>query len=229
MNESETTPAASESVSDHYAGSGSEEYFAYQRQAVQRNNWVSKRFFDDHISSKDTVLDYGCGTGWLLKLLGPDKCLGVEPNPEARRYASEIGIDTVAAPGEVADNFADVVISNHALEHSLAPLDEFKQIRRIVKEDGKVVICLPIDDWRKQRKIDPDDPNHHLYTWTPLLLSNLMDEADLDVVEARAFSYLQPPPNWRADRLPTPAFNALSRLHGYLYRYHQLLVVAKPA
>ncbi|MBJ7457890.1 MAG: class I SAM-dependent methyltransferase [Thermoleophilaceae bacterium] len=216
-------------VSDHYAGSGSEEYFAYQQQYVRRNNWVSSRFFIDHVSSGDTVVDYGCGTGWLLKLLDPGARLGIEPNPAARTYAAEIDVETVASPTEVSDNFADVVISNHALEHSLAPLDEFRQIRRIVKEGGKVVICLPIDDWRKQRKIDLDDPNHHLYTWTPLLLSNLMGEAGLKVTEARAFSYLQPPPNWHMDKLPRAAFDLLSALHGRAYRYHQLVAVARPA
>lgn len=230
MNQHTDPVASTETVSAHYTdGSGGEEYFDYQQRDVQRNNWVSLRFFAPHIEATDTVVDYGCGTGWLLKLLPVHTKLGIEPNPNARLFAGQQSVETVASPKEVPDGFADVVISNHAIEHSLNPLEEFKQIRRIVKPDGLVVVCLPIDDWRKHRRIDPDDPNHHLFTWTPLLLSNLLSEAGLIVERADAFSYLQPPPNWRLDWLPRPVFDALARLNGRLVRYHQLVAVARPA
>jgi hypothetical protein len=41
-----------------------------------------------------------------------------------------------------------------------------------------VALYVAIDDWRSrhQRRVDPDI-NHHLYTWTPLLLANLLREA----------------------------------------------------
>lgn len=215
-------------VSDHYAGQGAREYFDYQVQTVKRNNWVSKRFFDQHVSSDDAVVDYGCGTGWLLKLLDADTRLGVEPNPNSRRVAAEIGIETVATPGEVGDGSADVVISNHALEHSLDPLAELRQIRRIVRSNGKIVICLPIDDWRRQRTPNPEDPNHHLFTWTPQLFANLLTEAGFETTDARAFSYLQTPPRWSLDKAPRWLFDFAAKLYGIKHGYHQLVVVARP-
>lgn len=221
--------AEPQTVSSNYTeGAAGEEYFAYQRRDVKRNSWVSLRFFAPHISPDDTVVDYGCGTGWMLKQMDARVKLGVEPNPNAREFAASLDIATVASPKEVESEFADVVVSSHAIEHALSPFEEFKQMRRIVKPDGKVVICLPIDDWRKQRRIDPNDPNHHLYTWTPLLLSNLLGEAGLKVETAKAFSYLQSPPNWRVDRLPQPMFDLVARIHGICVRYHQLVAVARP-
>lgn len=216
-------------VSDHYAGEGAAEYFEYQVQDVKRNNWVSSRFFAPYLSGTDDVVDYGCGTGWLLKQLDVGSCIGVEPNPNAREVAKGIGIETVASADELADESADVVISNHALEHSLEPIIELQRIRRIVRPTGKIVICLPIDDWRRQRGPDPENPDHHLHTWTPLLFSNLLGEAGFEVTEARGFSYLQPPPGWHMDKLPTGAFNAVAKLYGIKRGYHQLVAVAKPS
>lgn len=218
-----------QTVSSHYTeGTAGAEYFEYQRRDVRRNSWVSLRFFAPHVSPEDTVVDYGCGTGWMLKLMDAGVKLGVEPNPKAREFAAGLEIETVGSPSEVESEFADVVVTSHAIEHALSPFEEFKQMRRIVKPDGKVVICLPIDDWRKQRRIDPNDPNHHLYTWTPLLLSNLLGEAGLQIESAKAFSYLQSPPNWRVEVFPRPVFDAVARIRGVFLRYHQLVALARP-
>ena len=48
----------------------------------------------------------------------------------------------------------------------------------VLKPGGLLVLYVPVDDWRlrRQRRVDPD-VNHHLYTWTPLLLANLLREA----------------------------------------------------
>ena len=52
------------------------------------------------------------------------------------------------------DAVADVIVSNHALEHIEAPIDALRQLRPKVKPDGKLVLVLPIDDWRSQRRWD---------------------------------------------------------------------------
>lgn len=226
--EDKQLPSSRESVSQHYAGDGAKEYFDYQVTGVRRNNWVSKRFFEPHLKPTDEVVDYGCGTGWLLKMLEVAARTGIEPNPNSRAVADSIGIATVESPRDLAENSADVVISNHAIEHSLQPHSELLEIRRIVREDGRIVICLPIDDWRRQRKVDPEDPNHHLYTWTPQLFSNLLTEAGFATDEISAFSYLQTPPRWKFDRLPRPLFDLTARLYGRKHGYHQLVAVARP-
>jgi hypothetical protein len=49
-----------------------------------------------------------------------------------------------------------------------------------------IVLYVPVDDWRsrRQRRVDPDI-NHHLYTWTPLLLANLLREAGFSDPDCR--------------------------------------------
>ena len=68
------------------------------------------------------------------------------------------------------------------------------------------MLWLPLDDWRTQREPD-EDVNHHLYTWTPLLLHNLLDEAGFEVRECRVVTHAWP----RYYRSPVQAASAAAR------------------
>jgi SAM-dependent methyltransferase len=133
----------------------------------------------------------------------------------------------VASTRELDDAMADVVISNHALEHTLAPLEELRELRRILKPGGRLVLWLPLDDWRRQSK-PHEDINHHLYTWTPLLLHNLLDEAGFEVRECRVVAHAWPQfHELLFRRLPRRAFDALARAWAVLRRHRQLMALAE--
>ena len=222
MNDSEST------VASHYRGAEGQAYFAYQVRGAEAAARIALPRFAPHVRATDNVVDFGCGTGWLLACLEAGGKLGIEPNPAARHVAESLGVPTVATPAEVADEHADVVVSNHALEHSRSPYEELRELLRILRPGGTLVIGLPADDWRTQRRPDPANVDHHLYTWTPLLLSNLLSEAGFEVAEARVFTYLQPYYNeWLFPRLPRAAFDAIARVFGTVMRYRQLLAVAR--
>jgi ubiquinone/menaquinone biosynthesis C-methylase UbiE len=76
-------------------------------------------------------------------------------------------------PVNLPDRSADVVISNHALEHAVRqPI----ALRRLLRPGGCLVLMLPINGCA--RSGDPTERHqHHLYTWTPLLFGNLLKEA----------------------------------------------------
>lgn len=216
-------------VGHHYKGERGAEYFAWQKQGAELGAELELHKFEPHITPDSTVVDFGCGTGYLLGLLAAREAVGIEPNDVARADAAERGLRVVASASELPEGFADVVISNHALEHTLRPLDELEAIRRLIKPGGKLVVWLPIDDWRTQRKPDPADVNHHLYTWTPLLLSNLLDEAGFDVVESRVVAYAWPQLHDRLYRLlPRRLFDAVCVLWSIQRRRRQVMAVARP-
>jgi SAM-dependent methyltransferase len=120
-----------------------------------------------------------------------------------------------------------VVISNHALEHVLDPLAELRLLYGVLKPGGRVVLRLPLDDWRAQR--DPaDDGNHHLYAWTPRLIANLLREAGFQVERSEVLTYAWPPRSEKlVDRLPRALFDLLARVTAIALRRRQLLVVAR--
>ena len=218
---------AGKSVGRHYSGELGQEYFDWQGSGADLNAAIERTKFAPHISETDTVVDFGCGAGALLATLPARQCVGVEPNPPARRAGEARGIRVVASTRELEDAMADVVISNHALEHTLAPLSELRELRRILKPGGRLVLWLPLDDWRTQRR-PSEDVNHHLYTWTPLLLHNLLDEAGFQVRECRVVTHAWPRFHQALfTRLPRPAFDVLARAWAVLRRRRQVMALAE--
>lgn len=135
----------------------------------------------------------------------------------------------VASTGALPDAFADVVLSNHALEHSLTPFEDLVALRQVLKPDGRLVHWLPLDDWRARRERHPGaDTNHHLYGWTPLHLRNLLEEAGYRVDGVRIVTHAWPPGHLRLRRLPAPVFDLLARGWAVVRHRRQLHALARP-
>jgi SAM-dependent methyltransferase len=212
-------------VGRHYSGGPGAEYLDYQRGFGELGARLNLFKFEGHVRADDSVVDFGCGIGALLEQLPAGSKCGVEVSEPARREAQARGLRVVASVSELESECADVVISNHALEHTLAPLDELRDLRRVLRPGGKLVLWLPVDDWRSQRRPRPD-PNHHLYTWTPLLLSNLLEEAGFEVRECRVVAHAWPPFTAFWARGPRPLFDLLARFWAVARRRRQVAAIA---
>ena len=210
----------------HYAGDRGAEYLSYQRRFGELGAELNLFKFVDHVGRDDAVVDFGCGIGALLERLPAASKTGVEVNEPARLEAQARGLRVVTSTTELEDGTADVVISNHALEHTLAPLDELRDLMRVLRPGGRVVLWLPVDDWRTQRRPRPD-PNHHLYTWTPLLLANLLEEAGFAVEECRVVTHAWPPFTATVSRLPRPLFDLFARTWAVLRRRRQVMAIGR--
>jgi len=214
----------------HYEGTRGARYFAWQREVGELGAELNRFKFEDHVRPTDDLVDFGCGGGALLERMTAGSKVGVEPAPAAREEAAARGLRVVAAATELREEDADVVISNHALEHSLAPLAELREVLRALRPGGRLVIWLPLDDWRAPQRAPREDRDHHLYAWTPLLLRNLLREAGFEVREVRVVAHAWPPAAARLARLPRPVFDALARAWSVLRRRRQLAAVAvRPA
>jgi FkbM family methyltransferase len=160
-------------------------YWEHQRPIGRVGGELNRWKFEPYIGEDDVVVDFGCGGGYLLARLPGREKIGVDASPLAREEAERQGLRVVAGIDDLTQASADVVVSNHTLEHTLSPFDELRGIARVLRPGGKLILVLPIDDWRSQRQVDLKDPDRHLYTWTPLLITNLLREAGFDSVEAR--------------------------------------------
>jgi SAM-dependent methyltransferase len=222
---------ATPGVGRHYQGELGEQYYACKgTSGVVGAQLVAKKF-RDHIAPHDVVVDFGCGAGFLLEQLPGASKIGIEPNPVPRKAANARGIRVVASPGDVEDAIADIVVSHHVLEHTLRPIDELGELRRILRPGGRLHIRLPLDDWRRQRRPDPSDTNHHLFTWTPQLIANLLDEAGFVVGDARVVTHAWPPKHELLHRvLPSRAFDLVARGWSIARKYREVAAHAtKPS
>ena len=212
-------------VSAHYTGMEGERYFAVQNANGSVTGRLAARLFSPHIKPEHSVLDFGCGSGNVLVELDCAAKLGVEINPAARQAALARGLDCVEGLDDVADGFADVVISNHVLEHIPNPVAALAAMRSKLKPDGTLMICTPLDDWRVQKRWTPDNHDHHLHTWTPRLMGNLLLEAGFQVKdgEVTIITYAWPPRvQVFESRLPRAAFDATCMAFSILARRRQV-------
>jgi SAM-dependent methyltransferase len=177
-------------MASRYQGLLGEQYFRYQLEASRDIVDLEAKKFTGAIRPTDTVLDFGCGSGQILSLLECSRRIGIEINPIARGCVESLGIECLPSLDGIPDGCIDVVISNHALEHVERPLDELRQIRRVLRTGGRLVMSVPIDDWRLTRRYDPYDSNRHLYTWSVQLLGNCLESAGFHV-DARSIRVLK--------------------------------------
>jgi 2-polyprenyl-3-methyl-5-hydroxy-6-metoxy-1,4-benzoquinol methylase len=141
------------------------------------------------------ILDVGCGKGHFLRTalrLGME-CHGVEPGLASQpAFAEQPGVELFAGTLEQAaypDDYFDVITINHVLEHVHSPASTLRELRRVLKPGGTVVIATPQsrnlpfallrEDW-----VQLDVPRH-LFTFSTELLVRYCEQIQLRVTKVR--------------------------------------------
>ncbi len=136
------------------------------------------------------LLDLGCYCGLLLDLArarGWD-AIGVEPEETSRRYAVEhLGLDvfggTLCQAAFPPDAF-DVVVSLQVFEHLLNPRETLRQVTRVLRPGGLLVVEVPgIDNlgFRLLGRWHRHFARHHLFFFNTQALTRLLSEAGYQV------------------------------------------------
>lgn len=214
-------------ISPHYQSEAGSAYAGWQLRAVDALGAEAARRFRPLVKADDTCLDFGCGGGRILETLEVGHRIGVEPNEVPAETARGRGIEVFSMLQDVGDETVDVIISNHALEHCREPFRELASMKRVLKPGGRLVLVLPLDDWRRSRRFNPEDVNHHLFAWTPLLIGNLVTDAGFRVSSITTVRHAYPPGAgilWQ--HLPEFAFDGICRVWSVMALMRQLKVIA---
>ena len=59
-------------------------------------------------------------------------------------------------------------------QHLLEPVAALRDMARMLKRRGRLVLHVPWEVESRYARFDPDEPNHHLYHWNAQNLGNLM-------------------------------------------------------
>jgi SAM-dependent methyltransferase len=141
-------------------------YFAQQSKTGRFRGWADFSKFGRYVRGDMKVIDFGCGGGFLLANISCREKIGIEINPAARAEAGRNGVRTVGSAGEIEDGWADLIISNHALEHCREPLRELTDLLPKLAVGGMAVFVFPCESART--KYTADNREHHLYSWSPM-------------------------------------------------------------
>jgi SAM-dependent methyltransferase len=137
------------------------------------------------IRQSDTVLEFGVGFGWNLAQLRCERKLGHDITDFLAASLRDHGIEFVRETSTLADASIDAVVCHHTLEHTLDPVAVLHEIRRLLRPEGKLLLFVPFEKERRYRHFDPDEPNHHLYSWNVQTLGNLVEESGFKLLEGR--------------------------------------------
>lgn len=187
--------------------------------------------FASHIELGDFVLDFGCGSGQLLKNIDCSRRYGIEINQAQRERAEEKGILVSGLTKDIRKNTIDVVISNHALEHCPNPYEELLKLRGVLKVGGKIIVCVPFEGLSlRHRLYDKEKHNNfHLYTWNEETLGNLFHVAGFNVISCKEYKHKWIPKYQLFYRiLGKKGFDILCSLYARISRStSQILIVAE--
>lgn len=202
-------------------------YFSWQKKYGEFGGKANLIKFNEFIKPHSKVIDFGCGGGYLLANINCREKLGIEINKDARNEAKKNGIKVYSNHKSIPNNWADIIISNHVIEHVDCPLEELKKIKTKVRKGGLVVFVVPCE--RYTREYQPADISQHLYTWSPLNLGNLFTKAGYKVIEVKEFAHSWPSNYlWIEHFFGMKVFNLMARIKGLLFKdITQIRVVAQ--
>ena len=180
---------------EHYQTDAVEfDYFEERKGATAHD----ERRLREYIISKipkdvNSILDVGCGNGWVAKEFIPKgkKVFSLDisltnPSKAKQLYQSQNHF------GIVADSFHlpfsnesfDCVIASEIIEHVVNPADFIKELFRVVKRGGKLIITTPY----KEKLIyylcihcnQKTPANAHIHSFDEKKLESLYQEKDLE-------------------------------------------------
>lgn len=95
--------------------------------------------------SRGTMLDYGCGTGMFLKTcaFAGWKSFGFEPDPDARKLATEKGLVVADTKEELSKSKYDIITLWHVLEHVTDLGQTLEFFSKQLTDNGRLIIAVP--------------------------------------------------------------------------------------
>ena len=171
------------------------------KKAKQIRMWQHRLKHIEKHRQSGRLLDVGCGDGSFLGLAQQNGWIvsGTECSDYAAKFVGEkLGIPvfcgelgTAGYPGD----FFDVVTMWHVLEHVTDPRGYLREIHRILKPSGLLVLAVPIVDdlamqaayrfikRKKMRLFSPTDREVHLYHFSPKTISAYLEETDFHCLQ----------------------------------------------
>lgn len=203
-----------------------ENYFRWQKGMGEFGGHAELFKFREFVNTEDTVLDFGCGGGYLLNNVKCTRKAGIEINPTARELAQSMGITVHDSIAAVPDEFASLVISNHALEHVECPFQNLVDLKPKIKMNGRLVFVVPHEG--PHDKWQPDDINQHLYTWNPMTLGNLFSKAGYGVCAVNTIRHRWPPRGYlKLYQFSSVLFHLFCKMEAYRIGNYQIQIVAE--
>lgn len=143
--------------------------------------------------TKGRFLEIGCSTGEMLAAAGSSfMAMGVEADEKSSRLARAHGLDVFSgtlSDARFPDRHFDAAAMYHVIEHVPSPREELRELRRIIRPGGWLVLETPniATAWytllgARWRQIIPD----HIFFFTPRTITRLCESSGFEASELRS-------------------------------------------
>ncbi|MEM3405613.1 MAG: class I SAM-dependent methyltransferase [Candidatus Pacearchaeota archaeon] len=143
------------------------------------------RYFSNIPLKNKKILEYGCGMGQNIFLI-KNQAKGYDISKFALKFCKQKGIKIINNKKFIKNNFYDIILSSHVLEHLENPLNNLKFLNRKLKKGGLLILIIPLEKNNKS-SLNPDLKNYHLYSWTFKTINNLLHKAGFKVLRNEVF------------------------------------------
>jgi 2-polyprenyl-3-methyl-5-hydroxy-6-metoxy-1,4-benzoquinol methylase len=192
-----------------YYGEGEKEKFRNDAVVKMISFFSGRRArrFGHHLKPEARIMDVGCGNGRFLehlyKLRKKFELNGIEISAKAALRASE-RLKAKAWIHTVPDierffgpNSFDAVSYIHVFEHIANPAEVMDQLKKVVRQDGVVMIVIPNIESRQFSEYKHNwfhlDPPRHLHFYPRFLLVEEMKKRDFELISSRYLDLEQNP------------------------------------
>ena len=175
------------------------DYELQTHQAEDRHWWyrgrrrvLEKVIADLRLPARAAILDAGCGSGRnMIELARHGTVTGVELSPTSAALARERGVGDVIEGSALEMPFDagsfDLATSLDVIEHLKDDLAALRELRRVVKPGGALLVTVPAYQWLWSGH---DEINHHFRRYTRRTLQRAGEQAGWQQVRTTYFNSL---------------------------------------
>lgn len=156
----------------------------------QKLKWIEKEK-----PTKGNLLDIGAGTGdFLARAKNINwQINGIEPNPEARGLASKKGVLIEKETTSLSSNSFDVITMWHVLEHVPDLEVQIRELQRLLKKDGLLIIAVPnfksYDAQKYKEHWAAFDVPRHLWHFSREAIKRIFAQYDFEIFKTRGLPF----------------------------------------
>jgi SAM-dependent methyltransferase len=165
-----------------------------EKESLQVRDYDStKRFLAERFPRRGTLVEIGCGLGYLLNFFKMDgwSTIGIEPNAGLCLCAQrDLGLTTIEGTlddAKLETGNVTVATMMHVIEHVPDPMSTFREVYRILRPGGYFVLETPRYDTlmfkvlgHRERSVSCDG---HIYFFTTETLAKMATKAGFSVLK----------------------------------------------
>ncbi len=152
---------------------------------LEKNNWLFRvrrnliySIFEEYnIKSGMRILDYGCGSGFIvgqLQARGYDVC-GTDISKEAIEYGTSEGIKNLYSTNGIEVDFPDesfdLILAMDVVEHIDQDDLVVRELERLLRPNGRLIITVPAYQWMWGVQ---DEVSHHFRRYSMKSITRLV-------------------------------------------------------